>query len=120
MPSEGGHEGACLDQAALAQLLRSMGTTAEFRSMLREFLHASDRLLGDLSAAAGSGRAREVERTAHTMKSMAHVVGARALETTCRELELRARGPERLPPEAVAGLCMLVHETQGAVERILS
>ncbi|MEA3143366.1 MAG: Hpt domain [Thermoplasmata archaeon] len=119
MASHGTGKGS-LDERVLGHLLRAMGSDAEFREMLHEFLLSSDALLADLNAAAWQGRLHDLERTAHTMKSMAHVVGALALETTCRDLELQARGHQEVPYEAVHGLSTQIHEAQGAVERFLS
>jgi HPt (histidine-containing phosphotransfer) domain-containing protein len=95
-----------------------MGTPEEFRSMLREFLIGSDRLLADLQQARRAGRDADVQHTAHTLKSMAHMVGARRLEQTCRHLEAAAR-VHHVPQGAVADLSTCVRQAQGAVERIL-
>lgn len=110
-----------LDATALDGLLSRMGSPDEFHGMLREFLDDSAALLADLNAAAaaGAGRLHDLERSAHTMKSMAHVVGAHTLEAACREVELEARHHHEVPPQAVADLSQRVHEAQGAVERFL-
>lgn len=87
--------------------------------MLREFLDSSRRLMVDMKDAVQAGRIHDLERTAHTLKSMAHMVGARDLEDTCRDLEMKARVSSRVPTDAMANLFLQLQQAQGAVERFL-
>lgn len=81
-----------LDPHALDRLRRTMGNEGEFRSMLEEFLSSSARLMQDLERACEASRAVDVERTAHTLKSMARMVGAFELAETCADTEAGAAG----------------------------
>src|SRR5690348_160288 len=96
-----------------------MGTSEEFQEMLREFLTGSDRLLADMRRALRAGKILDVERSAHTLKSMAHLVGARDLESTCRHLELAAHLHHPVPQDAVADLSTRIEQAQGEVARFL-
>ncbi|MFO1532202.1 MAG: Hpt domain-containing protein [Thermoplasmatota archaeon] len=115
MPSAGR---ASLDQDALGLLRRTMGSEAEFRSMLEEFLVASKRVWGDLDAAARNGRNQDAERAAHTLKSMARMVGAFALADSCADAEaLAVREP--LPAGTVRTIEARLDAAQDAVQTCL-
>lgn len=117
--SSRGDSRGSLDPQVLARLLRTLGTPEEFNAMLREFVDGSGTLLADLQRALTAGRILELERTAHTLKSMAHLVGARSLEESCRHVERAARARQPVAREEIAGLSACVEEAQGAVARFL-
>lgn len=87
--------------------------------MLRDFQAGSGHLLADLEQALAAGRLPALERSAHTLKSMARLVGARSLEESCRHVERAARAKQPVRQEEVARLSASVQEAQGAVARFL-
>lgn len=96
-----------------------MGTEAEFRSMLEEFLHASDRLMGDMRRAHQAARRSDVERAAHTLKSMARMVGATALADVCAATEAGS-AHALVPIRAIDELAERLQSAQGAVRTCLA
>ena len=70
-----------------------MGGDAGLRLLLADFLSGAQRLLPALN---GSSRT-EAARAAHTLKSMARLLGAHALEEASRRMELH--GPTAQPTE---------------------
>lgn len=92
---------ASLDPDALRRLRRAMGTQEEFRGMLEEFVAASRRVFADLEQAVAAKHAVDAERAAHTLKSMARMVGATPLAEACAEAE--AHGPTPASVAAIRG-----------------
>jgi two-component system, sensor histidine kinase and response regulator len=92
---------ASLDPDALRRLRRAMGTEEEYRGMLEEFVSASHRVFADLEHAVAARRAADAERAAHTLKSMARMVGATPLAEACAEAE--ARGATSAAVAAIRG-----------------
>jgi len=85
--------------------------------MLEEFLSASRRVDADLQRAAAERRWVDAERAAHTLKSMARMVGAVELAEACALVEGGAAGA--LPPDAVEAVARRVVQAQGAVKACL-
>ncbi|MBX0331448.1 response regulator [Oscillochloris sp. ZM17-4] len=86
---------ALIDRGALDRLQQSLGggdpaTVIEFIDL---FIAETPTLLGDLGRAIVDDRADLVKRAAHTLKSNAALVGARALAELCRALEDAAHSP---------------------------
>ncbi|MGH2678060.1 MAG: response regulator, partial [Actinomycetota bacterium] len=79
-----------LDREGLERLRRTVGDGEPLAQIIEVFLVDADRLLGELAAAMAAGRADEVRRSAHTLKSTASSVGASSLAERCRLLEGRA------------------------------
>jgi len=96
-----------------------MGTEAEFRDMLEEFLRASERLLGDMRKAHVAGRRADVERAVHTLKSMARMVGATSLADLCATTEA-ACAHSLVPIHAVEEVAARLAGAQGAVRACLA
>ena len=57
------------------------------QEVMTTFLEDTERILGELRSDAASGRAAEVRRHAHSLKSTAASFGASALSDLCRRLE---------------------------------
>ena len=83
-----------LDAATLENVRRTMGSQANFEDLLREFLTSSAALIAQIDSRRPSAG---IERAAHTLKSMARLLGAEALAEACRKVEFAAHGP-RAPP----------------------
>lgn len=108
-----------LDSEALGRLRRTMGSEREYLSMLQEFLSSSSRLAGELDAAQRAGRRQDVERVAHTLKSMARMVGAFPLAEACAAAEADA-ALAPLPDAQVRELGERLALAQGAVRGCIS
>ena len=108
-----------LDSEALGRLRRTMGSEAEYRDMLAEFLLASARLMADLQKGAAAGHWHDVERAAHTLKSMARMVGAFAFADACAAAETDAPRAQ-LSAGAAAALAEDLHQAQEAVRACLA
>lgn len=98
-----------------------MGSQASFEDLLREFLVSCTALVAQIERPARPP-ARGVERAAHTLKSMARLLGAEALAEACRKVEFAAHGPRGPPvPDRLVGqvrseaLCV-----QEAVRRLIA
>jgi PAS domain S-box-containing protein len=80
-------EGALIDPDELDQLRRTVGGQDALEEVMTTFLHDTDRILAELRSDAAAGRAAEVRRHAHSLKSTAASFGASALSDLCRRLE---------------------------------
>jgi histidine phosphotransfer protein HptB len=118
-PSSAGH--TVLDGPSLARLREAVGDEASLHEILEEFLASSARLLRQMTEAVERQRTREVERTAHTLKSMARLVGATQLAEACRAVEFRAHGASAppVPPPMVARVALHARVAQEAVRRLV-
>jgi HPt (histidine-containing phosphotransfer) domain-containing protein len=74
-----------------------MGDEASYRGMLEEFLSSGPAYVDALRAARNQADWAAVERSAHTLKSMAQMVGATQLALACRELEHAAASGQAAP-----------------------
>jgi len=91
-PVDGGRtlrdaEGALIDPEELDQLRRTVGGQEALEEVLTTFLEDTERILAELKSDATAGRAAEVRRRAHSLKSTAASFGASALSDLCRALE---------------------------------
>jgi len=81
-----------VDQAAFAVLLESVGGDVAFVAELTDaFAVDAARLVARARAAAEAGRADEVARAMHQLKSTSASLGAARLPLLCSELEAEAR-----------------------------
>ena len=121
MPSRAGRAAAVLDGPSLARLRATFGDEQSLREILQEFQVSSGRLLQEMTASLKRHRTQEVERAAHTLKSMARLVGATELADACRAVEFQAHGASAppVPPHMVARVAMHVRQAQEAVQRLL-
>jgi HPt (histidine-containing phosphotransfer) domain-containing protein len=80
-----------LDTSALHALRESIADDAEFLAeLVGAFLDDSPAQLAELRAATTSGKADDIRRGAHTLKSNAATFGIVRLTDLCRQLEHRA------------------------------
>ncbi|HJQ93025.1 MAG TPA: Hpt domain-containing protein [Candidatus Thermoplasmatota archaeon] len=121
MSSLAGRTTPVLDEASVARLRATFTDEDGLRDILNEFLVSSGRLLGQLTSALERQRTLEVERAAHTLKSMAKLVGATDLAEACRAVEFRAHGASAPPvlPHMVTRVAVHLRQAQEAVERLL-
>ena len=121
MPSFAGRAALVLDEPSLARLRATLGDEQELQEILREFLVSSGRLLQQMATALRRRRTHDVERAAHTLKSMARLIGAKELAEACRAVEFLAHGPSPppIPPHMVTNVAAHTRNAQEAVERLL-
>jgi HPt (histidine-containing phosphotransfer) domain-containing protein len=121
MPSFAGRLAPVLDRPSLARLRATLGDEQGLQEILEEFLVSSSRLVQQMGTACQRQRTREVERAAHTLKSMAKLVGATDLADACRAVEFQAHGASAPPvdPRLVARVAVQARHAQEAVERLL-
>jgi CheY-like chemotaxis protein len=81
---------AVLDAAALERLDAATGDRAFVVELVDTFLLDAPALVGSLRSAQQAGRADELRRSAHTLKSNARTFGATALAALCEALERTA------------------------------
>jgi HPt (histidine-containing phosphotransfer) domain-containing protein len=82
---------APINEAALAELLETVGGDREFLAELIEtYLADSPGLFAELRAAIAGDDAATARRAAHTLKSTSASFGANALASRCREIEASA------------------------------
>lgn len=80
-----------LDQAALAELLETVGDDHEFLvELIATYLGDSPGLVAGMRSGLASGDAAEVRRAAHTLKSTSATFGAARLASMSREIEAAA------------------------------
>lgn len=121
MPSFAGRMTPVLDGPSLGRLREAFGDEQGVQDLLKEFLVSSRRTLRQMTFALKRQRTPDVERAAHTLKSMARLVGATQLAEACRAVEFRAHGAAAPPvPEAmVTRVAVQARLAQDAVERLL-
>src|SRR5688572_30198224 len=121
MPSSAGRATPVLDGPSLDRLRATFGDQAGLQEILGEFQVSSSRLVHQMVSAQRRGRTQEVERAAHTLKSMAKLIGAKELAEACRAVEFLAHGPSPppIPPPLVANVDLHARRAQEAVERLL-
>jgi HPt (histidine-containing phosphotransfer) domain-containing protein len=84
-----------LDPGPLAELREVLGDDgASIDTLIDSYRLHSGQLIATLRAAAASGDATTVHRTAHTLKGQSGSLGARRVEIVSRRLEERTRGGE--------------------------
>jgi CheY-like chemotaxis protein/HPt (histidine-containing phosphotransfer) domain-containing protein len=87
-----GDDQAVIDGDALEVLRRTVGGDEALDEVLTTFLEDTERILAALEADIGDGKADEVRRHAHSLKSTAASFGATVLSDLCRRLEELAHG----------------------------
>lgn len=110
---------AALAREALAHLrwLESSGAPGFFAEVCRQFTADAPARVARLEAAMAAGDATLAEREAHSLKSMAALIGATDMASYAAELELAVmRGELARGPEAAAWLRTEI----GRVERALA
>ncbi len=82
-----------LDVAALARLRGTLGKQADvlLPSLIDSFYKDAPRLIADARRTLAEGKAADLRRAAHTLKSTSATFGAMALSALARELEYKAR-----------------------------
>jgi HPt (histidine-containing phosphotransfer) domain-containing protein len=112
-----------LDGPSLARLRAALGDDQGLHDILDEFLVSSDAILRQMTDGLQHREARQVERAAHTLKSMAGLIGATTLADACRTVESQAHGHSHAAPALDPSLLERVAEhardAQEAVERLL-
>jgi HPt (histidine-containing phosphotransfer) domain-containing protein len=85
-----------LDGAVLGRLREALGDDALplIAELIGTFLRETPPLLDAVQAGIDGGRADDVRRAAHSLKSSGAAVGAKALAASCRALELLGVGPD--------------------------
>lgn len=86
-----------LDEHSLRSLRDTLGSDESFQDILRDFLTSSGQLSRHLEAGLAGGAAKEVGLAAHTLKSMALLVGANGLRETCRQVESLSHAAPPVP-----------------------
>ena len=77
-----------IDPAVWADLLESLGGDADFvAELLETYFDDSSRLLVAMQEALSTGKAEDLRRAAHSLKSSSASFGAIRLSNKCRELE---------------------------------
>lgn len=105
-----------LDPRSLDALRATLGSEESFQGILRDFLSSSAKLSAQLEAGLAGGRADEVSRAAHTLKSMARLLGAARLGETCRQVEtLSHHRPLAVPSDLVQATMDQLEAAQRAV-----
>lgn len=109
-----------LDLQSLSDLRATLGTDESFRGLLTDFLSSSASLADQLRGGLAGAPAQSVAMAAHTLKSMAWLVGATALGETCRRVEAlaNAKAPP-LPPELLHAALAQLDETRDAIRAML-
>ena len=81
-----------VDRAAYAALFETVGGDTEFLGeLVGEFVSEAVRLVANMQAAAEAGRAADLARDAHQLKSSSASLGALVLSQLCGDLEAHAR-----------------------------
>src|SRR5688572_16855046 len=121
MPSFARRATPVLDGPSLARLRSTLGDEQGMQELLKEFLSSSSRLLHQMTSALRRRRTQDVERAAHTLKSMARLVGATELADACRAVEFAAHGAAAppVPAHMVTRVAAHTRQAQEAVERLL-
>ncbi|MEK6974825.1 MAG: Hpt domain-containing protein [Candidatus Thermoplasmatota archaeon] len=103
-----------LDSQSLVTLRRTLGTEESYQDILRTFLTSSNQLARQLERGLAGAPSKDVVLAAHTLKSMARLVGANALGEACREVERRWQAT---PPVVSAQLLRTTLEQLAATRR---
>lgn len=118
----GQEEPLVLDPKALEiiALLQPNGAEEILKKIIGLYLDSSSTLMKGIREAAEGGNADALHHAAHTLKSSSAYLGATALSSMSRDLEMMGR--EKAPGEAVARLASLEHEyerVRGALAKLL-
>jgi HPt (histidine-containing phosphotransfer) domain-containing protein len=121
MPWFTGRAAPVLHGPSLDRLRTTFSDPTGLQEILQEFLVSSSRLVRQMTRARRSGRTLDVERAAHTLKSMARLIGAQELAEACRAVEFLAHGPSPppIPAHLVDKVEVHTRQAQEAVQRLL-
>lgn len=110
-----------LDLSSLTRLRVTLGSEESFQGILHDFMSSSASLSRQLHAGLAGASQQDVRRAAHTLKSMARLLGAAELGNTCRQVETLAQGPgTSVPPELLVTALNQLHATRQAVGSLLT
>lgn len=109
-----------LDLGCLNRLRATLGSEESFQGLLHDFMSSSASLSRQLHSGLAGGRPEEVGRAAHTLKSMARLVGASELGETCRQVESLSRATTQFPPDLLKAALTQLDETRRAVGSLMS
>lgn len=110
-----------LDLTCLTRLRATLGTEEAFQGLLHDFMSSSASLSRQLHAGLAGARPEDVGRAAHTLKSMARLVGAAKLGETCRQVETLSHVTSaRFPPDLLLTALTQLDETRRAVGSLMS
>jgi len=103
-----------VDREAFTRLVELLGSKADTMVpvLLSRFLLDAVRLQEEARAALVQGRAKDLQRAVHTLKSNARNFGALALGDACQELETAVRSG--IPEQAEAMLARIASEVARA------
>lgn len=105
----------------LNRLRATLRSEESFQGLLQDFMSSSASLSRQLHAGLAGGRPEDVGRAAHTLKSMARLVGAAKLGETCRQVEsLSQTGRAHFPPDLLMAALDQLDETRRAVGSLMS
>jgi CheY-like chemotaxis protein/HPt (histidine-containing phosphotransfer) domain-containing protein len=112
-------ETTVLDHAVLRRMLGGLagGSSAAVVELIELFSAELGTLLADLERGASVGDTETTVRAAHTLKSNAALLGARALEARCRTVEQLAHGGE---PIEAARCAEIVQVAQATLEALVA
>lgn len=110
-----------MDGAGLERLRLNVKHESTVRELLQEFMVSSTPLVHQMERGMAHGRVRDVELAAHTLKSMAKLIGANPLAHACRTLEFAAHGATtaKIPQPMIEQVSLHLRDAQGAVARLL-
>lgn len=110
-----------LDTQSLVSLRRTLGSEESFQDILRTFLSSSGQLARQLEGGLSGAPARDLVLPAHTLKSMARLLGANALGETCQEIERICRAtPPVVPTHLVRATLAQLAATRRAVGSLVA
>ena len=109
-----------LDAQSLVSLRATLGSDESFRGILHDFLSSSATLSTQLRSGLAGAPPKEVGRAAHTLKSMARLLGANQLGETCRRVESQTNAtPPVVSPDLVRAALAELDATRRAVGSML-
>lgn len=111
---------ATLDLQSLSDLRATLGSEESFHGLLNEFMSSSASLADQLRAGLAGAPPRSVALAAHTLKSMAWLIGATGLGETCRRVEALANAtPPTVTPDVLRTALAQLDETRDAIRSML-
>lgn len=110
-----------LDLSSLNRLRVTLGSEESFQGLLHDFMASSASLSRQLHAGLAGAPPQDVSLAAHTLKSMARLLGAAELGDTCRRVEsLAHRTGSGVPPELLHTVLDELDATRRAVGSLMT
>ena len=110
-----------LDAQSLLDLRTTLGSDESFKGLLHDFLQSSASLSTQLHAGLAGAPPKAVGMAAHTLKSMAWLLGATQLGETCSRVEsLSNATPPAVPPDLLRDALDQLDATRRAVGSMLA